>query len=211
MKRKYLEFSAERLVMLALLITCSFFISTAQAQSECQSLYNQGIALQKKRTVASQNQAIAKFKAAKVCYDSQANKSKCDAQIAKCNKTIAALNSPKPTKTEKPQTNNPGKPSSSHATPSKPVQAALEFEVRPSKLTFKGNGEDVQVIRVTTNDNSWRVETHDTWITATRESENQIVVRCEKNGRKKRSGKVYIYVRNKRAVVDIQQKKHGIF
>ncbi|MBQ6653549.1 MAG: BACON domain-containing protein [Prevotella sp.] len=182
----------------------------AQAQSECQSLYNQGIALQKKKTVSAQNQAIAKFKAAKVCYDSQANKSKCDAQIAKCNKTIAALNNPKPAKTEKPtqtdkpQTNKPTKPS-------KPVQAALEFEVRPAKLTFKGNGEDVQVVRVTTNDRSWRVETHDSWITATRESENQIVVRCEKNGRKKRSGKIYIYVRNKRAVVDIQQKKHGIF
>ena len=195
---------AGRMTMMLLVYHLS--LVTAVAQSECQSLYNQGINLQKKKTVASQNQAIAKFKAAKVCYDSQANKSKCDAQIAKCNKTIAALNNPKPQQT-KPEK----KPESKPQKHQKPTQAALEFEVRPGKLTFKGKGEEVQVVRVTTNDNSWRVETHDPWITATRESNNQIVVRCEKNGKKKRSGKIYIYVRNKRAVVDIQQKKHGIF
>lgn len=197
--------------MAMMLLVYHLSLVTAMAQSECQSLYNQGINLQKKKTVASQNQAIAKFKAAKVCFDSQANKSKCDAQIAKCNKTIAALNNPKPQQTKpenkKPQKNDGG--FKVHKT--KPVQAALEFEVRPAKLTFKGKGEEVQVVRVTTNDNSWRVESHDPWISATRESNDQIVVRCEKNGKKKRSGKIYIYVRNKRAVVDIQQKKHGLF
>lgn len=204
--------SLNRIIRMAMmLLVCHLSIVTAMAQSECQTLYNQGLSLQKKKTVASQNQAIAKFKAAKVCYDSQANKSKCDAQIAKCNKTIASLNAPKPqqTKTEnkKPQKNDGG----FKVQKTKPVQPALEFEVRPAKLSFKGKGEEVQVVRVSTNDNSWRVESHDPWITATRESNDQIVVRCEKNGKKKRSGKIYIYVRNKRAVVDIQQKKHGIF
>ena len=61
------------------------------AQSNGDKLFMEGQALQKKQTIASQNQAIKKFEAAKVVYTSVDKKKMCDNQIAICNNNISSL------------------------------------------------------------------------------------------------------------------------
>lgn len=61
------------------------------AQSNGDKLFMEGQALQQKQTIASQNQAIKKFEAAKVVYTSADKKRMCDNQIAICNNNIFSL------------------------------------------------------------------------------------------------------------------------
>ena len=66
-------------------------VTTVSAQSNGDKLFMEGQALQQKQTVASQNQAIKKFEAAKVVYTSADKKKMCDNQIAICNNNISSL------------------------------------------------------------------------------------------------------------------------
>lgn len=61
------------------------------AQSAGDRLFKQGQELQMKQTEKSQNQAIAKFTAAKKAYDSADKKSMCDNQIKICKNNIATI------------------------------------------------------------------------------------------------------------------------
>lgn len=65
--------------------------TTVSAQSNGDKLFMEGQALQQKQTIASQNQAIKKFEAAKVVYTSADKKKMCDNQIAICNNNISSL------------------------------------------------------------------------------------------------------------------------
>lgn len=61
------------------------------AQSNGDKLFMEGQKLQQTQTIASQNQAIKKFQAAKVIYATADKKTMCDNQIAICNNNIASL------------------------------------------------------------------------------------------------------------------------
>ena len=65
--------------------------TTVSAQSNGDKLFMEGQTLQQKQTIASQNQAIKKFEAAKVVYASADKKKMCDNQIAICNNNISSL------------------------------------------------------------------------------------------------------------------------
>lgn len=65
--------------------------TTVSAQSNGDKLFMEGQALQQKQTIASQNQAIKKFEAAKVVYTSADKKKMCDNQIAICNNNKSSL------------------------------------------------------------------------------------------------------------------------
>ena len=78
---------------ITLVISIIFCSTVAMAQSQGDKLYNQGLQLQKTMTVASQNQAIAKFNKAKSIYDSAAKKSQCDQAIAVSRNIINNLKS----------------------------------------------------------------------------------------------------------------------
>lgn len=64
---------------------------TISAQSNGDKLFMEGQALQQKQTIASQNQAIKKFEAAKVVYTTADKKKMCDNQITICNNNISSL------------------------------------------------------------------------------------------------------------------------
>lgn len=65
--------------------------TNVSAQSNGDKLFMEGQTLQRKQTIASQNQAIKKFEAAKVVYTSADKKKMCDNQIAICNNNISSL------------------------------------------------------------------------------------------------------------------------
>ena len=69
-----------------------------QAQSTGDRLFQQGKQLQATMTVASQNSAIGKFRAAKVAYTTSTKKSACDTEIAVCQSNIRRIQNPTPPK-----------------------------------------------------------------------------------------------------------------
>ena len=62
-----------------------------QARTAGDKLFSQGQQLQMTQTVNSQNQAIAKFTAAKKAYDSSEKKAMCDNQIKICKNNIVTI------------------------------------------------------------------------------------------------------------------------
>lgn len=75
-----------------IVFTILFFVTYAVCgQTKADQLYSEGQTLAEIRTLASQNKAINKFKAAKVIYTTPAKKKLCDNQIAICYKNITAL------------------------------------------------------------------------------------------------------------------------
>ena len=83
-RRHFIERSVVTVIMLMITMMCF-------AQSNGDKLFMEGQALQQKQTIASQNQAIKKFEAAKVVYTSSDKKKMCDNQIAICNSNISSL------------------------------------------------------------------------------------------------------------------------
>lgn len=63
----------------------------SKAQSNGDKLFMEGQTLQQTQTIAAQNQAIKKFKSAKVVYTTKEKKTMCDNQIAICNKNITSI------------------------------------------------------------------------------------------------------------------------
>lgn len=97
------------------------------AQSATES-YNEGIALMNK---GDYNGAIAKFKASMVINKSAANKKKCNAQIAKCNRLKKSGRGGEET-----------------------PKAEMELELATSSLDFEYSEENIKLIGVTTKPES---------------------------------------------------------
>ena len=76
------------MVRLYIIILVMCFPIGINAQSAGDRLFKQGQELQMKQNERSQNQAIAKFTAAKKAYDSADKKSMCDNQIKICKMEI---------------------------------------------------------------------------------------------------------------------------
>ena len=79
------------MVKLYIIIWVMCFPIGINAQSAGDRLFKQGQELQMKQNERSQNQAIAKFTAAKKAYDSADKKSMCDNQIKICKSNITTI------------------------------------------------------------------------------------------------------------------------
>jgi len=77
--------------LLFTLLICCLSVSL-YAQSNADKEYAQGVQLMKTMTVAKQNEAIKKFSAAKIMYNTAENKKKCNNMIAQCKKNIKKIN-----------------------------------------------------------------------------------------------------------------------
>lgn len=77
-----------RIFTSAVLLSASM---TCHAQSNGDKLFMEGQKYQQTQTVAAQNMAIKKFKAAKVVYTTSDKKTMCDNQIKICNNNIVSL------------------------------------------------------------------------------------------------------------------------
>lgn len=88
MKIRIKKYLVLRSIVIILVLMVAHTIS---AQSNGDKLFMEGQALQQKQTIASQNQAIKKFEAAKVVYTTADKKKMCDNQITICNNNISSL------------------------------------------------------------------------------------------------------------------------
>lgn len=137
--------------------------TTVSAQSNGDKLFMEGQTLQQKQTIASQNQAIKKFEAAKVVYTSADKKKMCDNQIAICNNNISSLK----------------RVSSKGSKERKQIVTVQETKLALSKnfILFDGDKKGVYSIAVTAPSIDWSfkssdgVEGEENFVKATRSSD----------------------------------------
>ncbi len=133
------------------------------AQSNGDKLFMEGQALQQKQTIASQNQAIKKFEAAKVVYTSADKKKMCDNQIAICNNIISSLK----------------RVSSKGSKEKKQIVAVQEVKLALSKnsILFDGDKKGMSSIAVTAPSVDWTfkssegIEGEENYVKTTRSSD----------------------------------------
>lgn len=190
----------------------------AAAQSACDNLYNKGLQAQQTMTIASQNSAISYFQKAKNCYDSQANKTKCDQQIKVCRDNItniqkkgkkatpsaeaAAIPAPEP---------EPQRAATAPAAPARDVQLSIDC----AYIKFKAKGGEYKKAKVICNYPDWEVSRKPDWVKCFKNDDNEVIVECEKNTTgEERNGNIEIQCGDKTAtfmVIQDKSKKLGLF
>lgn len=137
MKKDMNIFTTLRIVVLTLML-CPSLLSKAQSNGD--KLFMEGQTLQQTQTVAAQNQAIRKFKAAKVVYKSTDKQKMCDNQIAICNKNIVRI-----------KTNGGGgkKGDKEKDAPEK------KLEISQNTITFDSDKKGAYNINVKASSNDW--------------------------------------------------------
>ena len=160
MKIKIKNYLVLRSIVIILVLMVA---STVTAQSNGDKLFMEGQALQQKQTIASQNQAIKKFEAAKVVYTTADKKRMCDNQITICNNNISSLK----------------KVSSKGTKEKKQIVAVQEVKLALSQnlLTFDGDKKGTSSIAVTAPSIDWSfklsegIEGEENFAKATRSSD----------------------------------------
>lgn len=171
MKKKIKKFLVLRNVVTIIILMAASVVS---AQSNGDKLFMEGQALQQKQTIASQNQAIKKFEAAKVVYTTADKKKMCDNQIAICNNNISSL-----------------KKVSSKGTKDKKQTVAVQevkLALSQNRLTFDGDKKGASSVAVTAPSVDWSfklsegIEGEENFAKATRSSDaKSIDVEVEAN------------------------------
>lgn len=136
------------------------------AQSAGDRLFKQGQELQMKQNEKSQNQAIAKFIAAKKAYDSVDKKNMCDNQIKICKSNIitirknAAIKKSIEPLVKEEEKNEPD---------SLPQMEPVTLSLSVSTIEFKPSGkkDDNHQVTVSCNYDNWTYESPE-WITITK-------------------------------------------
>lgn len=123
------------------------FTIGASAQTNGDKLFMQGQNLQKTQTVAAQNQAIKKFRAAKIVYTTADKKKMCDNQISICNNNIASLKRP----ATKSSTRSRSKTSTKHVEEPK----AVTFVLGDEKVSFDGDKAGSYNVAVVAPSRDW--------------------------------------------------------
>lgn len=145
----------------SLLLLALFMTVMMMAQSNGDKLFLEGQKLQKSLTVASQNLAIKKFRAAKVVYTTAAKKEMCDNQITICQNNIRSLR--KKTSVAKPVDETP-KTEQDTIEVVKPVK--VELSLSETRLDFKCNPKEgaTQSVKVICNYEDWKIAAKPEWL-----------------------------------------------
>lgn len=155
----------------------------ASAQKGCDYLFEEGVQLQGKLTLESQEKALDKFVNARICYDSQAKKKDCDKRIERCRAVIDSLKSvPK-----------------------------VELSVSTDHLKFGSEGGFLK-IQVMCNAENWITSGAPAWVTLSRNKSNEIIVEAQENTLSvERTGLLKVRCGNMEVPVILIQKKRTIF
>lgn len=132
MKDVFLNLAVIRRIVTVIML---MMVMSVSAQSNGDKLFMEGQALQQKQTIASQNQAIKKFEAAKIVYTTAEKKKMCDNQIAICNNNISIL---KKSKT------NPD-----------PSPKKKDFSLSQNRIIFDGDKKGLLSIAVNASTTDW--------------------------------------------------------
>lgn len=136
----------------AIAICCLMLgIMETSAQTSGDRLYNQGLELQKKQTIAAQNSAIAKFRSAKKLYDSAVKKKQCDNAVQVSLNIIQSLKRGTGSYSVKTRTNTGN---NKYMPPAAEPETTLSLS--NTRLTLDDDYKTVSVT-VTTNVKEWSV------------------------------------------------------
>lgn len=138
MKIRIKKFLVLRNIVIILVLMVAHIVS---AQSNGDKLFMEGQALQQKQTIASQNQAIKKFEAAKVVYTTADKKKMCDNQITICKNNISYLK----------KVYSKGAKDKSQTT----VVQEVKLELSQNRLCFNGDKNGISSIAVTAPSIDW--------------------------------------------------------
>lgn len=183
------------------------------AQSSCDNLYTEAVKLQQTMTTSSQRKAIAAFKKAKECYDSQTKQDQCEEQITTCWNIIAQLN-----KRAQEEADAAARAAAAQqqveqpVVDEKPAERSVTLTLETSYLKFKAKGE-YQKVTVTCKytDNGetctdWSVVECPDWASCTTNSSGELVIGVEKNSdEEERSGLIKIACGQETAMLTIIQ------
>lgn len=173
------------------------------AQSAGDRLFKQGQKLQMKQNERSQNQAIAKFTAAKKAYDSADKKAMCDNQIKICKTNIVTIRKYNVAKKDVEPTVKVKKTEPEPEKQMKPVSLSLS----ESAVEFKASGkkDDNHQVTVNCNYDNWTYESLD-WISITKNGNILTLTASANDTGEERSGVLVVDCNGEKAELMIYQK-----
>lgn len=195
------------LILLVLLLSTA----TAKAQSACDKLYQQAANAENAGTDESLKKAIALYQKAKACYDSPANKKKCDTQIAVCRKKLKPDPKPKPKPTPKPKPVADDVVDDSVAiapVKQEPVAEPVKIGFSEDVVRFGGKGGEFKKVVVNCNYDDWTLTGYPDWLNVSINSEKELVLESTPyKGKNERIGRIDIKCHGVSVSLNIIQEK----
>lgn len=181
-----------------------FVTSAAVAQSSADKLFIEGQKLQKSLTLASQNNAIKKFQAAKVVYTTADKKTMCDNQISICRNNIKSIKS-RSTARKKAVVDEPEKEEVPEPVVDKHVN--VELALSETRLDFKYKPKDgaTQSVEVKCNYDDWEITAKPDWVEVYTSKEKFSVEAHENKDEESRSGVLTVKCGDKEVDLVINQ------
>lgn len=188
--------------VLIIIILC--FSVSSNAQSAGDKLFKQGQEFQMKQNEKSQNQAIAKFTAAKKAYDSADKKAMCDNQIKICKNNIITI---RKNVTEKKTVVTQEK-EEEVALPEPELQKEpVSLSLSVSTMEFKSSGkkDDNHQVTVNCNYDNWTFESPE-WISITKNGNVLTLTASTNDTGEERSAVLVVECEGTKAELMIYQK-----
>jgi len=179
-------------MVLCTLMLC--FTVSATAQSNADKLFMEGQNLMKTMTVDKQQQAINKFKAAKIAYTPTEKKQMCDNQIDICNKNIQTIKAnAKSNKQKKQQAEESQQQEVQPQTVKKNTHVNVQLELSKTRLDFKAEPKDgyTQTVKIKCNYDDWFIASQPEWVTISTAGK-EIWVKVDNNPGDNRAGIVKV-------------------
>ena len=192
------------IVKLHIIIMIICFPIGINAQSAGDRLFKQGQELQMKQTEKSQNQAIAKFTAAKKAYDSADKKSMCDNQIKICKSNITTIRKNAAVK----KNNDPVVKEEETKEPDpQPQMDPVTLSLSVSTIEFKSSGKkgDNHQVTVNCNYDNWTYECPE-WINVTKNGNILTLTASINETGEERSGVFVVECNGTKAELMVYQK-----
>lgn len=192
------------IVKLHIIIMIICFPIGINAQSAGDRLFKQGQELQMKQTEKSQNQAIAKFTAAKKAYDSADKKSMCDNQIKICKSNITTIRKNAAVK----KNNDPVvKEEETKELDPQPQMDPVTLSLSVSTIEFKSSGKkgDNHQVTVNCNYDNWTYECPE-WINVTKNGNILTLTASINETGEERSGVFVVECNGTKAELMVYQK-----
>ncbi len=188
--------------VLVFIILCFSVISNAQSAGD--RLFKQGQELQMKQTEKSQNQAIAKFTAAKKAYDSADKKAMCDNQIKICKNNIITI---RRNVAERKKVVAQEKDEETALPEPEPQKDPVSLSLSISTIEFKPSGkkDDNHQVTVNCNYNNWTYETPE-WINITKNGNVLTLTASSNDTGEERSAVLVVECEGTKAELMIYQK-----
>lgn len=193
-----------RILKLFLFLSVLAVTVKVQAQTAGDKLFSQGQQLQMTQTVNSQNQAIAKFTAAKKAYDSSEKKAMCDNQIKICKNNIVTIKK-RITPAKEKEVVVVEKEGEEIKQPQKKEPVTLSLSVSSVKFKSSGKKGDDHEVTVNCNYDTWTYSYPD-WISVTKNGNILTLTASANKTSEERSGVLVVECDGTKAELMVYQK-----